>query len=82
MEAMHGFFELLLSRLKVAPKSALMVGDSLDSDIQGAHAVGMKTAWVNRSGQVTDGSNIPDLVVRDLDELNIILQNSTPNSTK
>jgi len=62
-------FELLLSRLKVAPKSALMVGDSLDSDIQGAHAVGMKTAWVNRSGQASNGSNVPDLVVCDLNEL-------------
>jgi FMN phosphatase YigB (HAD superfamily) len=80
MEAMHGFFEMLLSRLNTAPESALMVGDSLKSDIQGAHAVGMKAAWVNRPGKVPDDSIIPDFVVSDLEELSIVLQNSVRGS--
>jgi putative hydrolase of the HAD superfamily len=71
-------FEMLLSRLNVAPESALMVGDSLKSDIQGAHAVGMKAAWVNRSGKAPDSSIIPDFVVNDLDELGVALNPDFP----
>ena len=65
---------MILSRLNVVPESTLMVGGSLESDIQGAHAVGMNAAWVNRFGKVSDGSSIPDLVVSDLEELRKALQ--------
>jgi len=75
-------FEMLLSRLKVAPESALMIGDSLESDIQGAHAVGMKAAWVNRLGQISGSYNFPDIEVNNLDELNTWLQNPLPRSVE
>lgn len=35
-------------RLGVAPRAVLMVGDKRQSDIEGAHRVGMRTAWLRR----------------------------------
>jgi HAD superfamily hydrolase (TIGR01549 family) len=40
-------FRLALERLDVAPQQALYVGDSLRSDLMGAHAVGMDFIWMN-----------------------------------
>lgn len=67
-------FRTALSQLNVEPESALMVGDSLKSDIQGAQAVGMKTAWINRSRMVADIPIVPDLMVNNLDELREALE--------
>ncbi len=39
-------FACLVDRLVVRPSEALFVGDSYDTDILGAHAAGMATAWV------------------------------------
>ncbi len=38
-------FEKMLKKLKLKPEEVLMVGDSLDKDIAGANAVGMKTCY-------------------------------------
>lgn len=37
----------VLDKLGVRPEEALMVGDSLDFDIEPAHALGMRTVWVD-----------------------------------
>ena len=62
-------FRVMLSGLQVAPEETLMIGDTLISDIQGAQAVGMKAAWVNRAGHTRSDDIIPDLEVSSLDEL-------------
>jgi putative hydrolase of the HAD superfamily len=59
-------FQSILSQLGVEPGSALMVGDSLHSDVQGAQNVGMQAVWVNRTGKPGDDGILPDLVVADL----------------
>lgn len=41
-------FEAVLGGLDAAPAETLHVGDSLDSDVGGAAAAGMRTAWVTR----------------------------------
>lgn len=43
-------FRRALAPLGVAPHEALMVGDSLDFDLEPAKALGMQTAWVNPKG--------------------------------
>lgn len=41
-------FNLALSKMKLLPQQVLHVGDSLSSDILGAHNCGIDTFWLNR----------------------------------
>ena len=41
-------FKLALERLNIGPEDAVMIGDSWDADIVGAHGVGLKAFWLNR----------------------------------
>jgi HAD superfamily hydrolase (TIGR01662 family) len=43
-------FRAVLELLDVVPAEALMVGDSIDADIEGAHALGMQAVLVDRLG--------------------------------
>lgn len=45
-----GVFTHVLERLDIAPEQAVMVGDSLPRDIQGAYRSGMRGIWLNRFG--------------------------------
>jgi putative hydrolase of the HAD superfamily len=56
--AEHGFmkphrsiFEAALQRANVRPADAVMVGDSLKADIEGARAAGMRGILLRRSGE-------------------------------
>jgi putative hydrolase of the HAD superfamily len=56
--ATHGFlkphpsiFETALETLDVAPQDAVMVGDSVKHDIEGARRIGMRAVLVRRSGE-------------------------------
>jgi putative hydrolase of the HAD superfamily len=62
-------YQLVLSRLGVKPDATVYIGDSLESDILGANAIGMKTVWVNRHGLSRDESIVPDLEVSNLREV-------------
>ena len=59
-------FELALSRLGQEASEAVMVGDSLENDIQGAGRMGMRTVWLNRFGKDLDGETRPDWELPDL----------------
>lgn len=54
-------FEAVLEALEVAPAEAVMVGDGLDNDIQGALAVGMPAVFVNRNGLETSILSVKSL---------------------
>ena len=41
----------MLELLDVAPEEAVMVGDTVEDDIEGAHAVGMRALLVDREGR-------------------------------
>jgi putative hydrolase of the HAD superfamily len=62
-------FQLALSRFGVSPEQAVMVGDSLQSDISGAKATGIKAVWLNRKGILRDNSVIPDIEIPSLFQL-------------
>lgn len=69
-------FEIALDRMGVAPARCLHVGDSLHSDVRGAAALGITTAWVVRGvriGDVADGVPAPDHTLTSLRELTAIL---------
>ena len=62
-------FREALRELGLAPGEVLHVGDSLDADVRGAAAVGMRTVWVNRRGLTRGDGPQPDHELRDLDGL-------------
>jgi putative hydrolase of the HAD superfamily len=47
-------FEAALSTLEVAAEEAVMVGDSLEDDVEGARALGIKAILVDREGRYAD----------------------------
>lgn len=63
-------FEIALQQLNVQPHEALMVGDSLQADYQGAKAMGMDFCWINPK-QATAGEYLSGITynVRHVAEL-------------
>ena len=57
-------FRAVLERLEVEPQDAAMVGDSIEDDIDGAHATGIERAFLlDREGRFPDAENrLPDLL--------------------
>lgn len=51
----RGIFEFALAQAGVTADEAVMVGDSWEADVIGAHGMGMRAVWLNRSGRT-----IPD----------------------
>jgi len=69
----HFMFDLGMKKMGVQPIETVILGDRLETDIQGGKNAGMKTILVetgvdNQASVVTKGIQ-PDLVVRDLPEL-------------
>jgi len=58
-------------QLKVQPHQVLHIGDDWALDVAGAHAAGLRSAWVRREGDAAmpAGTARADCVVRDLNEL-------------
>jgi HAD superfamily hydrolase (TIGR01450 family) len=61
-------FEMALERLGCGPHDAVMVGDSLTTDIAGGRAAGMRTVWVDASGESREPGQA-DVTVQNLAEL-------------
>ncbi len=47
----------------------LMIGDSLQADIEGAQAIGMKACWYQRNGAVNDTDIKPDYIAANLTDI-------------
>lgn len=60
-------FEAALAALGVPAGDAVVVGDSLDRDVAGAHRAGVRSVWLDRAGG--GGSALPDATIGGLDEL-------------
>jgi putative hydrolase of the HAD superfamily len=66
-------FNIVLSRIGVKNDEAIMIGNSLDSDIIGAQEAGIKTVWLNRDNEENQSEIKPDYEIRSLSELEFIL---------
>jgi putative hydrolase of the HAD superfamily len=49
-------FQAMLERLEVAAPDAVMVGDTIEDDVEGALAVGMRAVLIDREGRFPDYS--------------------------
>jgi putative hydrolase of the HAD superfamily len=67
-------FQAALRRTGVEPHGTLFVGDRIDIDVAGAHAVGMDAAWMNPGRDaLPTGMAAPKHEIRDLAELEAIV---------
>jgi putative hydrolase of the HAD superfamily len=66
-------FEMLLDRLEVRASAALFVGDIYETDIVGAHRIGMRTAMVGRDLSLPLGDVTPDIEIQDVAALREVL---------
>jgi HAD superfamily hydrolase (TIGR01549 family) len=57
----ESIFLAALELIGVAPADAAMVGDSVEDDIEGAAALGMRTVLIDREGHHPDDVRLPDL---------------------
>ncbi|QDY82872.1 HAD family hydrolase [Paenibacillus polymyxa] len=67
-------FEHALGLLGIEPEQALMVGDKLTTDIQGALAAGVHSVWVNRNAKTNTTEIKPKFQIKHLSELHGIIQ--------
>jgi putative hydrolase of the HAD superfamily len=73
MKPHRSIFEAALRGVAAAPNEAVMVGDSLAADIEGARRLGMRAVLVSRAGGETDGCPDDVPVIRSLRELPALL---------
>jgi HAD superfamily hydrolase (TIGR01549 family) len=67
-------FDVALEGLRVAPENAVMVGNSLQHDHQGAMNAGIRFVWANHTGKVLpDGWPVPDFEISSFSELRNLL---------
>ena len=61
-----------LSQLGVDADRAVMIGDSLERDVDGAAAVGIRGIWLNRAGEASPSLN-GHLQISSLSDLRTVL---------
>jgi putative hydrolase of the HAD superfamily len=69
--------EIFLNTLKelgVSANETVFVGDTLDSDIDGAKSVGIKAIYIQRRIENADGHVKPDTTIKSLEELPSIIK--------
>lgn len=73
-----GIFDYAFTKLAIYDKSkALMVGDSLTSDIQGGHQYGIDTCWFNPGGKTNTSGVQPTYEIKNLMDLKDIIHSKT-----
>lgn len=55
-------FRAALELLEVAPATAVMVGDTLEDDVEGARAIGMRAILLDREGRYEAGEGVGGLL--------------------
>lgn len=69
------FFQNAFARIEgFDPDKAMIVGDSLTSDIQGGIRAGIRTCWFNFRGREADPAIRPDYVITDITQLPALLK--------
>jgi FMN phosphatase YigB (HAD superfamily) len=64
-----GIFEAALKKIRCAPESAAMIGDSIAKDCAPARTLGMRTVWLRTAAQSGDDASAADITIRSIDEV-------------
>ena len=68
------YFDACFARIPdFAREEAVLIGDSLSSDIRGAKNAGIASIWLNRNGRTAPPEHRPDYEIHSLRELRGIL---------
>ncbi|MDD3159426.1 MAG: HAD family hydrolase [Candidatus ainarchaeum sp.] len=67
-------FEKILNEFNVNSNEAIMVGDSLESDIMGANNCKIHSCWINRTNKKNETKIKPDFIISSLDEIFEVLE--------
>jgi HAD superfamily hydrolase (TIGR01549 family) len=67
-------FKSTLKRMRILPEEAVFVGDTIDADIEGAKAVGMKAVYIERRIQEASERFCPDHTIKNLGELPKVIE--------
>ena len=62
-------FEIALERSGFAAEDAIYVGDSIEADMPGARAAGIRSVWMNRARRPWHDDQPPDAVIHSLHDL-------------
>ncbi|MBQ3000404.1 MAG: YjjG family noncanonical pyrimidine nucleotidase [Oscillospiraceae bacterium] len=69
------YFNACFARIEgFDPKKAMIVGDSLSSDIRGGKNAGIYTCWVNPKEKSAPPENTPDFEIKSITELEELLE--------
>ena len=66
-------FQIAVERAGCGLEQLLHVGDSLETDVEGAQAVGVRAVWLNRNGASNDIGIEPDYQIATLTDLPALL---------
>ena len=70
------YFDLCFAQIPgFDPSKAIMVGDSLTSDIQGGINAGIPTCWFNPTGKANTSGIVPHYEINALSQLEALLEN-------
>jgi putative hydrolase of the HAD superfamily len=58
-------FEAALARLQSRREAAILVGDSLDTDVAGGQAAGIRSVLLDRTGAAADNTGVERIVTLD-----------------
>jgi putative hydrolase of the HAD superfamily len=67
-------FESTLKTLGVSASETVFVGDTIDADIEGAKAAGMRAIYIERREQKQSEKFFPDQIIKGLSELPLVLE--------
>jgi putative hydrolase of the HAD superfamily len=67
-------FSLALKKLKLKPEEAVMVGDSVRTDVNGARKAGMKAILIDRKRKNNGKKLNADRVIHSLNELEEVIE--------
>ena len=67
-------FQNALKELGVSVSEAIFVGDTVDADVEGPKAVGMKVIYIERRSQKPSEKFSPDQTIKSLNELPLLLE--------
>ena len=69
------YFESCFAQIpSFAQEKAMIIGDSLSSDIRGGKNAGIATCWINPKGKIAPAENKPEYEIKSITELEALLE--------